>query len=390
MRIGVDATCWANGRGYGRFARELLRAMTRLAPDDTFICYGDQRAFAAYPDPAPNVELRDVPLSESPTLAAAADSSRSPLDLLRLTRAVWRDRPDVFFSPSVYSYFPLPPGLPAVVTVMDTIVERFPHLTIPSPRARLFWSLKVRLATKQARLILTISEYSAKSINALLGVPRDRIRLSVPAPSSTYRPASRDEIAAARQRVGLEADARWFTYVGGFNPHKRVDLILRAHGSLARSETPAPHLLLVGSRTGDVFHKEVGDLDAIVRSEGTEQLVHWLGFVSDEDLRPLLAGATAALLPSEAEGFGLPAVEAAACGTPVVATEESPLPDLLAGGGVFVKPGDQEPLATAMRTLLRDDALRNQLGQVALERAAALSWHRAAQQALDAIRESAR
>jgi len=105
-------------------------------------------------------------------------------------------------------------------------------------------------------------------------------------------------------------------------------------------------------------------------------------------LRPLLAGAIALLLPSEAEGFGLPAVEAAATGTPVIATTESPLPELLAGGGLFVEPGDLAGLQDAMRRLLDDGALRTAMGQVALTKASALSWDAGAEQALAAIREA--
>ena len=387
--IGVDATCWANGRGYGRFARELTRAMTRLAPGDQFVCFGDRRSFEAYPDPAPNVRLVAVAVDESPTVAASADSHRSLTDLLRLTRAVSREKLDAFFSPSVYTFFPLPPGLPAVVTIHDTIPERFPALTLPTRRARFFWSLKVRLALMQARMVLTVSEYSAKSIAQVLHVPRNRIRVSVEAPAAAYHPVSPDAARAAARRAGLPDEAPWFIYVGGFNPHKRVDLILRAHAALVGVGTSPPHLLLVGSRSGDVFHKAVEQLDGIVRDAGTSQLVHWTGFVADDELRPLLGGATALLLPSEAEGFGLPAVEAAACGTPVIATMESPLPDLLTGGGIFVKPGDLAGLQDAMRRLLEDPVLRATMGRRALEKAAALSWDRGAEGALAAIRESA-
>jgi glycosyltransferase involved in cell wall biosynthesis len=169
-----------------------------------------------------------------------------------------------------------------------------------------------------------------------------------------------------------------------------VDLILRAHAALAETRRPAPHVLLVGSRSGDVFHKEAGKLDAIIQSAGTGHLVHWTGFVPDEELRPLLAGATALLLPSEAEGFGLPAVEAAACGTPVIATAESPLPELLEGGGLFVKPGDLDQLREAMDRLLGNGSLRSDLGRVALEKVSSLSWDRAAESALAAIHDSVR
>jgi glycosyltransferase involved in cell wall biosynthesis len=390
MVIGVDATCWANGRGYGRFARELMREMTRAAPDDRFTCFGDRRSFDAYPDPAPNVRLVEVVVDESPSVAASAGSNRSPRDLLRLTRAVWKDRPDVFFSPSVYTYFPLPPGLPAVVTIHDTIPERFPELTLPSRRARLFWSLKVKLALAQAHTVLTVSDYSARSIARVLHVRPDRIRVAVEAPAAAYRPCTASEILAAKNRVRLPSDAEWFVYVGGFNPHKRIDLILRAHAALAATHLPAPHMLLVGSRSGDVFHKEPEKLDAIVHAAGTESLVHWLGFVSDEEVRPLLAGAIASVLPSEAEGFGLPAIEAAACGAPVIATLESPLPDLLQGGGFFVKPGDLHALQQAMCRLLDDKELRARMGSIAHERASALSWKKAAEQALAAVHSAAR
>lgn len=365
-----------------------MAAMTQLAPNDEFVCFGDRATFASWSYRQPNMRLVEVPLAESPTVAASAESYRSPSDMLRLSRAVWREPLDVFFSPSVYTFFPLPPGLPAVVTIHDTIAERFPELTLPSRRARIFWWLKVRLAVAQARVVLTVSQYSARSIAEVWHVAADRIRVAVEAPAAAYGPCSPDQVAAAARRAGLPPRARWFVYVGGFNPHKRVDAILRAHAAVVASAgDDAPHLLLVGSRDGDVFHREGDRLDRIVESEGTAEYVHWLGFVPDPELRPLLAGATALLLPSEAEGFGLPAVEAAACGAPVIATIESPLPELLEGGGIFVKPGDVPELRAAMQSLLADDALQARLGKVALERASALSWEAGADVALGALRE---
>lgn len=369
-----------------------MRAMTSLAPCDEFVCFGDLRAFEAWPADAArasNVRLVDVPQRVSPTLAAAADGSRSPGDMLRLTRAVARHKPQVFFSPSVYTYFPLPPGLRAVVTIHDTIAERFPHLTLPTVKARLFWRLKVALAVRQARLVLTVSDYSARSIARVLRVPSARIRVAVEAPAAAYVPSAPDEITAAATRAGIPAGTPWFVYVGGFNPHKRVDTIIQAHASLARGQTIPPRLLLVGASSGDVFLGEGERLRALVRQAGTEELVHWTGFVPDEELRHLLSGATASLLPSECEGFGLPAVEAAACGTPVIATLESPLPELLAGGGFFVRPGDAAALASAMCVLLTDGPRRRVMGEAARRRAAVLTWDAGARRALDAIREAA-
>jgi len=389
VRIGVDATCWANARGYGRFARELMQAMVTLAPEHTFLCFGDRRAFDAFPLDAPNVECIEVALDASPTLAAAADGARSVPDMLRLTRAVRTAAPDVFFSPSVYTYFPLPLGMRAVVTIHDAIAERFPHLTLPSARARLFWKLKVKLAIAQADVVLTVSEYSRRDLQRVLGISPQRLRVAVEAPAEAYHPVPIAESRAAARDVGVPDGAGWFTYVGGFNPHKRIDLIIRAHAAIAKGAVVPPHLLLVGTTTGDVFHGESGRLRHLIDECGTTALVHWTGFVPDERLRQLHAGAIAAILPSECEGFGLPAVEAAACGAPVIATTESPLPELLAGGGIFVVPGDLPALTDAMRRLADDPALRASLGAEALRRTRLLTWEAGARAALDAIQEAA-
>lgn len=389
MRIGVDATCWVNARGYGRFSREIMRALFEAYPRDQFVCIGDRRSFAAWSPEAPNVRTVVVEQSASPAEAATAEGFRSISDMLALTRAVRREPLDVFFSPSVYTYYPLPPRLPAVVTIHDTIAERFPHLTLPSRRARLFWNLKVRLAIWQSRVVLTVSDYSARSIEQVLGVRRDRIRVCTEAPASVYQPPERAAISEATLAVGLPPETPYFIYVGGFNPHKRVDLILRAHAAIAAGAGPRPHLVLVGTRTADVFHGEGDRLDRIIRECRTEALVHWTGFLPDEALVPLLGGAVASLLPSECEGFGLPAVEAAACGTPVIATTESPLPELLEGGGLFVPPGDLDALTTAMQRLLSDIDGRQAMGRRALERARAMSWQSAADRVHAALVEAA-
>jgi glycosyltransferase involved in cell wall biosynthesis len=366
-----------------------MRELVAIAPEHTFICFGDQRAFDAFDLDAPNVDRVVVTMDESPTIAAAADGARSPRDMLRLTRAVWRSAPDVFFSPSVYTYFPLPPGQRSVVTVHDTIAERFPALTLPNARARLFWRLKVGLAIRQARLVLTVSDYSARDIASVLGVASARIRVAVEAPAEAYRPSETGESAAAAREVGLPEGARWFTYVGGFNPHKRIDLIIRAHATLVQHAPRPPHLVLVGTTKDDVFFGELERLRSLIAECGTGSYVHWVGFVPDERLRHLHSGAIAALLPSECEGFGLPAVEAAACGTAVIATTASPLPELLAGGGLFVAPGDEGALADAMRALHDDEASRCAMAATALARARRLTWRASARATLTTLLEAA-
>jgi alpha-1,3-rhamnosyl/mannosyltransferase len=364
--------------------------MVGHAPDDEFLFFVDQRAHECFDLEGDNVRVELVELKESPVFAAAAHRSRRLSDMLRLTRAVRRQKPDVFFSPSVYSYFPLPPGQRAVVAIHDVIADRYPHLTLPTARARLFWKLKVGLALQQAKLILTVSDYSARAIHEFLGVPRSNIRVAAEAPAEVYRPSDEHEIRTVAKELGLPDGARWFVYVGGFNPHKRVTSLVWAHARVVAEERDsAPYLLLVGDPGSDAFFKNTDRIKEVIEEAGTAHKVLWTGFVPDDELRHVHSGALALVLPSEAEGFGLPAVEAAACGTPVIATNQSPLPELLKGGGIFVAPGDQETLEGALRLLSKDEALRARMGGHALDGARALSWETGARAALAAIREVA-
>jgi alpha-1,3-rhamnosyl/mannosyltransferase len=326
----------------------------------------------------------------APTLAAASGSSRSPVDMLRLTAAVRRERLDAFFSPSVYGFFPLPPGLPAVVAVHDAIAERFPALTLPTRRDRLFWRMKVRLALRQASLVLTVSEYARAEIVRHLGIDPTDIRVTLEGVSAEYRPsADAAAIRTAATHVGVAAGTRWLMYVGGFNPHKRVDLLVRAHAAVAKRHPSAPLALVLAGPQEEGFHQDLAGIRAAIAECGTGDLVRWAGYLEDDELRHLHSGAVALVLPSESEGFGLPAVEAASCGAPVIATTSSPLPQILEGGGIFVPPGDLPALEQAIERLATNEDERRAMGRRALERARLLSWPKSAEVALDALHDVA-
>jgi alpha-1,3-rhamnosyl/mannosyltransferase len=277
-----------------------------------------------------------------------------------------------------------------VVTIHDTIPERFPELTLPTRRARLFWRAKVSVAIAQAHLVLTVSQQSARDIVAYLGVRSERIRVAPNAPAAAFRPSdSAEEIARVAARVGLPPGARWFVYVGGCNPHKRLDIAVRAHAALvAERGSAAPWPVLVGP-DDDVFHADRDSVRALIHALGSAHRVAWTGFLEDEVLRHLHSGAVGLVLRSQLEGTGLPALEAAACGTPVVATTASPLPELLAGGGVFVAPGDEAALRGALARLLDDGSTRRSMGAAALTRARTLDWADSGARALAALREAA-
>jgi alpha-1,3-rhamnosyl/mannosyltransferase len=381
----VDATCLGSGRGYGRFLRELLPPLAELSAPHELVLFIDEAtaARATLPD-LPVVRLRT---SQSQAQAASAEGHRSLRDLWRMGRGVAAERPDVFYFPSLYSYFPVPGRVPLAVSIHDTIPERYGALVFPTRRTRLLWWAKSRLARAQARTILTVSEYSRQRLNEVLGVPLERIAVTPEAPSPAFGPvddpAPRRRWLAAR---GWPEDAPYLLYVGGFNPHKNVLGLVRALARASRDAAAAPlRLLLVGDVEGDVFHGNASAIRTEIASHGLESRVLWAGFVPDAELRHLYAGALALVLPSLEEGFGLPAVEAAACGAPCIATLESPLPELLAGGGVFFDPRRPRALADAIAHLAGDPAARAELGETARKRAAALSWRVTAERTLAAL-----
>ena len=138
------------------------------------------------------------------------------------------------------------------------------------------------------------------------------------------------------------------TYVGGFGPHKNLERLVRVFATLSRlPEFDDVRLVMVGEFAREVFHRHFGAIRALVAELGIDDRVIFTGYLPDEELVVLLNRSTVLVLPSLMEGFGLPAVEAAACGCPVVATTASPLPDVLGEGGLYTDPGSTEQLEQA-------------------------------------------
>ena len=175
MRVGVDATSWVNRRGYGRFARNSVWTLVECDRETTYVMYIDAMT-ADQADFPSRAVTRRVELRRAPSEAASANSSRSIGDLLRLTLAVRRDRPDVFLFPSNYTYFPVI-GTPSVVGIHDAIPSEFPDLAVPGARARLFSLAKERVALARATRLFTVSEASRRAISSRLHVSEERLTI---------------------------------------------------------------------------------------------------------------------------------------------------------------------------------------------------------------------
>ncbi len=203
-------------------------------------------------------------------------------------------------------------------------------------------------------------------------------------PDPIFGPRASDPTSAAvLERHGIAPGARYLLYVGGLSPHKNL---LRLVAAMARG-VPEDVLLVLTGDFHDVFHSHVPEIQAAIRAHQLEKRVLLTGFVPDQDLVFLYNRAYALVFPSLVEGFGLPAVEAMACGTPVIASNAGSLPEVVGDAGVYFDPTDVGSISEAIGTLLSRPEERADLARRALDRAARFTWTASARALLDCFDE---
>jgi glycosyltransferase involved in cell wall biosynthesis len=386
IRIGVDATTWSNDRGFGRFTRELLYALTRRRSDFDYTLIFDRPPAETWPVPD-SVEIIHAATDRSLNESAVGDTSRSLGYLLRMGRLVRRDKFDLFFFPAVYSYFPILTRVPCIVCYHDTTAERLPQHLFPTKLNHRLWQAKTWLAKQQTTRAMTVSESSARDMVTYLGIPRSRIDLVTEAADPVFtKPNNPTEIAATRSRLGIPQDAELFVYVGGMNTHKNILALLKAMPEIV-SRHSSVHLAIVGSITGKGFWDNVPELMAFVRDTPMlDKHVTFTGYLADRDLVQLFGSTAALVFPSLWEGFGLPAVEAMSCGVPVLSSDRGSLPEVVGDAGLFYDPESREQIVGAFESFLDPGCDRAALSSAALRRAATFSWDRAAELAEQSFR----
>jgi glycosyltransferase involved in cell wall biosynthesis len=387
VRVGVDATSWTNRRGFGRHTRSLVSALLAVDRETRYTIVVDA---GSAPTGLPGgADVRTVRTSRATTDAAGAGSRRRAGDLLRVSRALSDPSLDAVFYPTVYSYVPTLRRVPRVVTIPDVIAESYPDLALGGPAARAAWHLKVGVARRQAAAIATLSEFSRRGIVERFGIPPDRVFVIGSGSDPAFRVLDHPGPTPALRALGLGGDARWVVYVGGFSPHKRLDLLVDVFAELM-SRFPDARLVLVGDHERDPFTSSYPDVRAQVARLGAADRVVFTGFLPDDDLVVLLNRAAVLVLPSMCEGFGLPGLEAAACGCPVVATSASPLPEVLGSAMLPVRPGDRGDLGHALDRVLGDDALRDAMRAAGPLAAKAHTWEHAAERVASVLHQVAR
>lgn len=274
---------------------------------------------------------------------------------------------------------PLIAPVPAVVTVYDLSFMHYPELLPPARR----WYLRLftRRSCQRARRVIAISGSTAQDLTATFGVPAARIDVAVPGVDDRFAPLPRAEVEAFRQRAGLPA--RFLLFVGTLEPRKNLPVLLRAYATLPEATRRAVPLVLGGGR-GWMFD----EIFRTIEAHDLHATVHLPGYLPAEDLPLWYNAADAFVYPSVFEGFGLPVVEAMACGTPVLVSDVSSLPEAAGDTGYRLPPDDVAAWADALAHVIDDATWRDAAGQRGRARAARFTWANTAAQTVASYRRA--
>ena len=370
MRIGIDVS-WAQGppSGTATYVAGLVEALVRVGPHNDYVLFTRSR-------PGHGASGRcgpALPGLEAPNVRYVAVDA--PLTNVRqqvtLPLALRRQRLDLYHSPAFF--LPLAWRGPAVVSMFDVNFLRLRETWTPGRRLMyLSLALQAPLAARQAGCIITLSRASARDIARLLGVPLDKIAVVPAAPRDVFRQAADPRaIEAVRRRYG-----RFVLSVGVLAPQKNLERMLCAFAHVRDGST---RLVLAGRPAG-AYADAI--LRPLTRTLGLEGRVVFADAPDDETLRALYHAAVALVYPSLGEGFGLPIVEAMACGCPVITSNVSSMPEVAGDAALLVDPRAVAALAGALERLLAAPALCADLAARGRARAALFTWDEAARQTL--------
>jgi len=259
---------------------------------------------------------------------------------------------------------PLFAAQPAIITVYDLSFMHYPE-QFPTLQ-RQYLTSQTRRSCQQAKRIITISESSKRDIHQFFNTPLDQIDVVYPGVDSIYQPLPRQEIESFRQEKGID---RFILHVGTLQPRKNIATLLEAFAQL---EAPDLDLVLVGGK-GWLF----ADIFAKVQALNLENRVHFTGYVPDEELPLWYNAADLLLFPSFYEGFGMPIIEAMACGTPVVAANNSSIPEAVGNAGQLFAPRNVQECVDRITAVLHNPQLSAKMRALGLEHARQFSWDRA-------------
>lgn len=380
MRIAIDAIPAVDQKktGIGWYTHYLIQWLPQVDPETFYTAwylhardpFNKQRAF----DPHPNLKEKGIPF---PARAWQRLSNRTGMP-----RVEWTARFDAFFAPNYIPPRTRTKGL--VVTVHDLAFKILPET---APHANRFWHRYFEESLAQAAEIITVSEATRSDLCDIYNIPPEKVTAVLSGVDTTiYSPASDADVAAAKRDFGI--DGPYLLFVGGLEPRKNLRMLLRAFSHLPAEIRPT--LVLAGAPVHwipggpEIMTSAMRALPSDVKDK-----VVLTGYVTEAQKVALLTGAEALVYPSVYEGFGMPVLEAMGCGTPVLTSNLSSLPEVAGEDAVLVDPYETSSIADGMQRLLTDDDLRRRLSQAGSARAARFSWEETARRTAAVLHRAA-
>jgi glycosyltransferase involved in cell wall biosynthesis len=366
MRIGLDGypLVWPK-TGVAHYTLELALELARLAPQHSF----ELIAPAVYP---PEV-LEQI--NQAPNLRAVSVKTNL------ITRRWWAIGLPAYVRSAGLDLFhgtnyevPLRSRERNVLTVHDLSVFSYPetHDRRTATRAR----RRLPIMLRSAAHIITPTNAVKYELIDRFKIDPDKVAATPEAPRSTFRPVAGEEAARVSKRFAIDDD--FILFVGTIEPRKNLLTLVRAFAELLRTTEHQPQLVIAGAQGW-----LTGEFDRVVAEAKTGDRLRLIGYVGDDDLRALYSACKAFVYPSLYEGFGLPPLEAMACGAPVIASRIAAHVETLGAHAHLVEPTDEHALAKVIATLLEDQNERNRLSRSGIEHAAQFSWEKTAKLTLD-------
>lgn len=370
MRVAIDATSIPKKPvGVGNYLINLVRSLSNLALEEEILVFTHHSTAPLFRAPT-NPQVKTVPLRDkSPALRLLWEQTGLPL-LLR------RYRVNLLHSP--HYTIPLLAQCKRVVTVHDLTFFLYPQ--VHQAAKRIFFRTMTTLSNRYAEVVITISENTRQDLLRLLHTPPNKV-ITVPLGVGAEFELIQDSLILSRVKQKYQLPERFFLYVGTLEPRKNIAVLLDAFQRYCQMDGDAS-LVLVGQK-GWMLDDLIGELH---RSTAGSR-VRWLEYVPQEDLPAIYNLALALIYPTLYEGFGLPPLEAMACGTPVISSDVGAIRELVGQAALLFTPSDAEGFTRGMTAVAGDLALRRTLREQGLQRASLYSWEKTAQQTLEIYRQ---
>lgn len=365
VRIGISGTFWAEPMvGSGQYLRHLIEHLPHVGPQHEYVLFLPAYTHAEIPQiPHIAVDLVPTPFDKlHPKLA------KIWYEQIELPRAALRLAVDMLHVP--YYAPPRRQLVPTVVTVHDLI-----PLILPVYRGSMVMRAYTALATsavRRCRQLVAVSDHTRDDIIDILKVNALQVHTIYEGVAPDYQPQSEAQISQTLQRFNITQP--YFYYIGGFDVRKNLTTLLRAFGRVRRRIEQPIKLVIAGNRP-KVNSAFFPALETTILDEDLAADIIFTGRVSNAENAALFAGASAFVWPSTYEGFGLPPLEAMSCGTPVISSNTSSMPEIVGEAGILLPPHDTEAWAMAMLRMLNDQALNTEYRQRGLQRASQFNWH---------------